>query len=67
MKRPFYFTTETMCDGECTISDYSGNVRGARTYAKKYANELKETVYINDCITEDIIDCVYPDADKEEK
>lgn len=34
MKR-FYFTIESMCDGECYIPDYTGNIRGARTYAKK--------------------------------
>ncbi len=60
MKR-FYFTTETLSDGECPINDYCGNIRGARTYAKKHANELNEEIYINDCETEDIVDCVYPD------
>ena len=58
MKR-FYFTTESMCDGECYIPDYTGNIRGARTYAKKYADELNENVYINDCETEDIIDVIF--------
>lgn len=59
MKR-FYFTTETMCDGECNIADYIGNIRGARTYAQKYANELNEVVYINDCSTYDIVDVIHP-------
>lgn len=57
--RHFWFTTETMCDDECPINDYRGNIRGARTYAQKKANELKEIVYINE--ESDIIDVIYPD------
>lgn len=60
MKR-YYFTTETECDGECSIPDYQGNIRGARSYAQKYANERNEEVFINDCETSDIVDCIYPD------
>lgn len=57
--RRFYFTTETMCDDECWIPDHRGNIRGARTIAQRYANELNEIVYINE--GSDIVDCIYPD------
>lgn len=42
-----------------TIAVISG---GARTIAQKVANELNETVYINDCETNDIVDVVEPDS-----
>lgn len=57
--RNFWFTTESMCEDECCITDYRGNIRGARTYAQKHANELNEIVYINE--GSDIIDVIYPD------
>ncbi len=43
MKR-FYFTTESK-DEE--IYEHCGNIRGARTVAKRLVNEYGETVYIN--------------------
>ena len=57
MKR-FYFTNEN-CDN--IMDDHCGNIRGAITKAKKYANNYHETVIINDCETEDILDFIYPD------
>lgn len=61
MKR-FYFTTEESAPDSC-INDHCGNIRGARTKAQQYANETGETVIINDCETNDIVDFVYPDND----
>ena len=60
MSKRFYFTNE---NAENVASDYIGNIRGARTVAKKIANELGEEVTINDCETEDMVDFVYPDAE----
>lgn len=64
MKR-YYFTTESSAPDSC-INDHCGNIRGARTKAQKYANEQAETVYINDCETEDIVDVIFPDEDENE-
>ena len=59
--RRYYFDTESSAhDSVC--NDHCGNIRGARTIAQKAANELNETVYINDCETNDIVDVVYPDS-----
>lgn len=58
MKR-YYFTTINS-EGESICNDHIGNIRGARTVAQKYSNQLNECVYINECETEDIIDVVYP-------
>lgn len=58
MKR-YYFTTESK-DGE--IFEHCGNIRGARTVAKKLANKYGETVYINAADGEDIVDCIDPDT-----
>lgn len=59
MKR-YYFDTESSApDSVC--DDHCGNIRGARTIAQKVANELNEVVYINDCETNDIVDCIEPD------
>ena len=56
--RRFYFTNGNFDDvGE----DYCGNIRGARRYAKTLANELHETIVINDCRTGNIEDFVDPD------
>lgn len=60
MKR-FYFTDE---EGNNIINDHIGNIRGARTKAKKYAEEHNETVYINDCETDDIIDVIFGGYDE---
>lgn len=60
--RRFYFTSDNHCDGDNPANDHCGNIRGARTVAQKVANELNETVYINDCETNDIIDVVFPDS-----
>jgi hypothetical protein len=60
--RRFYFTSENHCDGDNPCDDHCGNIRGARTIAKKLANELGETVYINDCEICDIEDCIEPDS-----
>lgn len=57
MKR-FYFTNE---DAENVANDHIGNIRGARTVAKKIANERRETITINDCDTEEMVDFIYPD------
>lgn len=57
MKR-FYFTTY---NAENIMNDHLGNIRGARTKAQKYANENNKTVIINDFVTEDIVDFIYPD------
>ena len=56
--RRFYFTND---DCENVANDYCGNIRGARTYAQKVANERNETITINDCWTDEIEDFVYPD------
>ena len=59
--RRYYFDTESSApDSVC--NDHCGNIRGARTIAQKVANELNETVYINDCETNDIVDVVEPDS-----
>ena len=57
MKR-FYFTNE---NADNIMDDHIGNIRGARTKAQKYANENNETVIINDCKTDDMIDFIYPE------
>lgn len=57
--RRFYFTNE---DTENVANDYCGNIRGARTYAQKIANERNETIIINDCWTDEIEDYVDPDS-----
>lgn len=56
--RRFYFTNE---NGDNIENDYIGNIRGARTYAQKIANERQETITINDCISDDMVDFIYPD------
>lgn len=56
--RRFYFTNE---NGDNIANDYIGNIRGARTYAQKIANERQETITINDCISDDMVDFIYPD------
>lgn len=61
--RRFYFTND---DAENVANDYCGNIRGARTYAQKIANERNETIIINDCRTDEIEDFVYPDTNSEE-
>lgn len=61
--RRFYFTNEDMND---VADDYCGNIRGARTYAQKIANERHETIIINDCRTDNIEDFVDPDTNTEE-
>ena len=45
------------------MNDHCGNIRGARTKAQKYANENNETVIINDCETDEMIDFIYPDEE----
>lgn len=57
MKR-FYFTNDNT---DNIMYDHCGNIRGARTKAQAYSNEYNETVYINDCETEDIVDVIFPD------
>ena len=56
MKR-FYFTNE---DAENVANDYIGNIRGARTVAQRIANKRQETITINDCDTEEMVDFIYP-------
>jgi len=58
MSRRFYFTNE---NGDNIGNDHIGNIRGAKTAAKRLANELNCEVCINDCETEDMLDFVYPD------
>ena len=60
MKR-FYFTNE---NGDDIVGDYRGNIRGARRAAQNYADKHNETVSINDCETEDIVDVVFPPCDE---
>lgn len=43
------------------LYEHSGNIIGARKIAQRLANKRKETVFINDVETEDIVDCVFPD------
>lgn len=57
MKR-FYFTNE---DAENVANDYIGNIRGARIVAQRIANKRQETITINDCDTEEMVDFIYPD------
>ena len=59
MKR-FYFTNEE-CDN--IMYDHLGNIRGAITKAEKYAKEHNETVYINDCETDDIVEVIFADGE----
>lgn len=59
MKR-FYFTN---AEGDNIMNDHCGNIRGARTKAEKYAEEYNETVYINDCETDDIVDVIFGDCE----
>ena len=61
--RRFYFTNN---DAENVANDYCGNIRGARTYAQKIANERNEMIIINDCWTDEIEDYVEPDNTKGE-
>lgn len=58
MAKRFYFTNE---NGDNIGNDHIGNIRGAKTVAKRLANELNCEVCINDCETEDMLDFVYPD------
>ena len=60
MAKRFYFTNE---NGDNIGNDHIGNIRGAKTVAKRLANELNCEVCINDCETEDMIDFVYPDKE----
>lgn len=63
MRRRFYFMTDSSSpDSVC--NDYIDNIRGARTYAQKVANEIGEIVSINDCETDNIEDFAYPDVDE---
>lgn len=56
MKR-FYFTDE---NGDNIMNDHIGNIRGARRKAENYiVNNDCEVIYINDCETEDIVDCIF--------
>lgn len=57
-RRRFYFTND---EAENIMYDHIGNIRGARSKAKFYANLTSETVYIIDCETEDIVDVIFPD------
>lgn len=57
MKR-FYFTNEY---AENVYNDHIGNILGARTVAKMITNERQETIIINDCGTEEMLDFIYPD------
>lgn len=59
--RRFYFTNE---DADNIINDHCGNIRGARRVAQDYADEHNETVFINDCVTEDIVDVIHPLCDE---
>ncbi len=56
MKR-YYMTAESADD---ELYEHQGNIRGARKIAQKLANERKETIFINDVETEDIVDCAFP-------
>lgn len=57
MKR-YYMTAESADD---ELYEHQGNIRGARSIAQKLANDRNETVFINDVVTEDIVECVWPD------
>lgn len=57
-RRRFYFTNE---EAENIMYDHIGNIRGARSKAKFYADLSGEIVYINDCETEDIVDVIFPE------
>lgn len=46
MAKRYYFTNES---GEWIGKEYIGNIRGARTAAKRLANELGEEIAINTC------------------
>lgn len=58
MKR-YYFTNE-YCNN--IMFDHCGYLKGAITKARKYANN-NETIVINDCETEDIVEFVHTDND----
>lgn len=55
MKR-YYLTCESL---DYDLYEHRGNIRGARREAEKYAEDLKETIYINDVSTEEIIECIF--------
>lgn len=59
MSRRFYFTND---NADNIANDYIGNIRGARTYAQKIADERNETITINDCSSDEMIDFIYPDT-----
>lgn len=54
----YYMTVERLDD---EIYEYCGDIDTAVKIAQRFANELKETVFINSVETEDIVDCVFPD------
>lgn len=58
MAKRYYFTNE---NGDNIGNDHIGNIRGAKTAAKRLANKLNCEVCINDCEIEDMLDFVYPD------
>ena len=55
--RRFYFTNE---EGANIADDYIGNIRGAIKIAQKIADESNETITINDCNTDEMIEFIYP-------
>ena len=57
MKR-YYFTNE---NADNVANDHVGNIRGARTKAQRLANERRETIVINDCDGDEMVDFIYPD------
>lgn len=58
MKR-FYFTND---NAENIMMDHFGNIKGARTKAQNTL-ENNETIIINDCETEEMVDFIYPDEE----
>lgn len=55
--RRFYFTND---NADNVANDYVGNIRGARTYAQKYADARNETITINDFSSDEMVDFVSP-------
>lgn len=57
-RRRFYFTND---EAENIMYDHIGNIRGARSKAKLYVKLTGETVYINDCESDEIVEVITPE------
>lgn len=58
MSRRFYFTND---EAEDIMYHHIGNIRGARSKAKFYVSLTGETVIINDCESDEIVEVISPE------